>query len=170
MNVASGVKGFLSVDLVERFWAKVDKTTSCWIWNGARVNGGYGHFRPYSRKTRMMLAHRAAWSLAYGDIPKGLCVLHLCDTAACVRPDHLFLGTQLDNIRDMQRKGRIRVPFGSAHVFAKLTESAVPIIRRAHSDGVTITELARRFGVGRTTIWQCVTGQTWRHVSGMVRR
>jgi hypothetical protein len=87
-----------------RFWAKVEKTDSCWLWQGAKDRSGYGNFcLPGPRYTK---AHRVAWLLETGVFPTGLLVCHHCDTPGCVRPDHLFLGTPLDNNRDCQAKGR----------------------------------------------------------------
>ena len=87
----------------ERFWSKVDTSGECWIWTACKNNSGYGQF---SLKGRPQLAHRISWMFANGDIPPGLCVLHRCDTPACVRPDHLFLGNHADNMRDRNEKGR----------------------------------------------------------------
>ncbi len=92
----------------ERLWEKVDRSGDCWIWKGAISNKGYGSFR-FNNKTE--LAHRVAWILVNGPIPDGVgdhgtCVLHSCDNPRCVNPAHLFLGTQVDNINDMVRKGR----------------------------------------------------------------
>jgi hypothetical protein len=91
----------------DRFWAKVEKTEGCWLWTGSRrPPGGYGQFR--SANQQMVSTHRFSWELHNGLIPPGLCVCHRCDNPACVRPDHLFLGTMLDNNRDMMAKGRDR--------------------------------------------------------------
>lgn len=88
----------------KRFWSHVDKTDGCWLWTGAD-KGALGHGRFYVKGKRTKV-HRFSWELANGPIPPGLFVLHRCDNGACVRPDHLFLGTQADNIRDMDSKGR----------------------------------------------------------------
>ena len=86
-----------------RFWERVDTTGECWLWTGHRNEDGYGtlgwQYKQYS-------AHRLSYEIAYGAIPPGLCVCHRCDNPPCVRPDHLFLGTQADNMRDRYRKGR----------------------------------------------------------------
>lgn len=94
--------------VADRFWAKVDvvnDTTSCWRWLGAH-NGRYGQFAIDGLRTE--LTHRVAFVLGVGPIPAGLYVCHHCDNPSCVRPNHLFLGTALDNMRDMQAKGRAR--------------------------------------------------------------
>lgn len=88
----------------ERFWSKVNKTESCWLWTGTRNSKGYGRFRD---NDRMIVAHRIAWDLAgRGPIPAGMQLCHVCDVRACVNPEHLFLGTQSDNMRDCVKKGR----------------------------------------------------------------
>src|SRR5574341_1528919 len=86
---------------MERFWRRVQKTDTCWFW--LTGSGTYGWF---SFEGKALGAHRMSWILAHGPIPKGMCVLHHCDIPRCVRPDHLFLGTHSDNMRDMWAKGR----------------------------------------------------------------
>lgn len=89
-----------------RFWSKVRKGDGCWEWQAKRFDNGYGSFAVSRNKNQG--AHRVAWELTNGPIPAGMSVLHHCDNRPCVRPDHLFLGTQLDNMRDMLAKGRQR--------------------------------------------------------------
>jgi hypothetical protein len=86
-----------------RFWSKVRITPECWLWTARHTRKGYGMFKQGSLDR---LAHRVAWEEVNGPIPPGLCVLHKCDNPPCVRPDHLFLGTQADNIADRDAKGR----------------------------------------------------------------
>jgi hypothetical protein len=87
-----------------RFWAYVNKTDTCWLWAGPTFrSSGYGRF---NINREHLAAHRVAWELTNGPIPAGLFACHHCDVRQCVRPDHLFLGTQADNVRDMFVKGR----------------------------------------------------------------
>ena len=90
-----------------RFAEKVERRPSgCWEWTGARQTGGYGVLGVGSSK--LVRAHRFAWELHYGEVPEGLSVLHRCDNPCCVNTEHLFLGTQADNMHDMRAKGRGR--------------------------------------------------------------
>src|ERR1017187_2889980 len=88
--------------LADRFWGKVGKTDTCWLWVGKKDpqkrGEPYGSF--YVSKQVMMAAHRVSWILEKGPIPFGMFVCHTCDVPLCVKPDHLFLGTQFDNMRD----------------------------------------------------------------------
>jgi hypothetical protein len=91
----------------ERFWQKVQRTKNeeeCWLWTGSKARHGYGQVKhnPY----RNISAHRVAYTLIFGDFAEELDVLHKCDNPPCCNPNHLFLGTAADNIRDMQEKGR----------------------------------------------------------------
>lgn len=92
-----------SIPLETRFWQRVEKTDGCWRWTGPLHAFGYGLIW---RGGNNVGAHRISWEIHVGPIPDGLFVLHRCDNPPCVRPDHLFLGTQADNIHDMVAKGR----------------------------------------------------------------
>ena len=105
-----------SQETVARFWAHVRKDAGgCWEWTANRAGGGrqrlYGQFTYQENRRQVhVYAHRFAWGLARGPIPRGYYVCHSCDNGRCVRPDHLFIGTQFDNMRDASRKGRLSVP------------------------------------------------------------
>lgn len=92
----------------DRFWPKVQKTGNCWEWQGSRNAKGYGQFiTSYRRATA---AHRWSYEARYGPIPSDMVVCHRCDNPPCVRPDHLFLGTDMDNALDREHKGRGKYP------------------------------------------------------------
>lgn len=147
----------MSVAFEDRFWSKVEKTQSCWLWTAAKDPNGYGRV---NREGRTVLAHRAAWELEHGEAPPdGLCVCHQCDVPACVRPEHLFLGTQADNLRDMGAKGRRRR--GEDHHAARLSEADVHEIRRCRHEGLLLREIAVRFGVHKSTVRAIVAGCNW---------
>lgn len=92
--------------LEERLWEKVDKTGDCWVWTGYVNDDGYGRFSEGGHQGRKVMVHRVAWELLHGSVPKGMQVLHSCDNPPCVKGEHLFLGTQADNVHDMVAKGR----------------------------------------------------------------
>jgi hypothetical protein len=148
----------------DRFWAKVspEPTSGCFLWTGAFCRSGYGNAAGEGRHIRG--AHRVAWELTKGPIPNGLWVLHKCDVPACVNPDHLFLGTGADNVADMVRKGRGRVPRGVRHPRAKLTPPDVLVVRSMLRAGVSACAVARRFGVTEAAVRSIRDGRSWAHV------
>jgi hypothetical protein len=93
--------------VTERFWKNVRKSDACWEWTANRSTAGYGHIKKGGRQGEQLGAHRVSWELHNGPIPPGLFVCHHCDNPRCVRPDHLFLGTTTDNVRDAICKGRM---------------------------------------------------------------
>lgn len=179
--------------IAERFWSKVQKTDGCWIWTASRTLNGYGQIGNPDVPTRLSFAHRVSWELHFGPIPPGMYVCHHCDNPACVRPDHLFLGTAHDNHTDMVRKGRStagdrnparlypdRVPRGERHPWrlhperiphgeqcgsAKLTESKVREIRQLADSGVPHSAIARMFDVCQASVLKIARRQSWRHVA-----
>jgi len=91
----------------EKFWSKVTKTDGCWMWGGVKTLKGYGIIRVGGRvDPKNLRAHRISWLLHNGPVPRGLMVCHHCDNPSCVRPDHLFVGTAVDNVHDSIKKGR----------------------------------------------------------------
>jgi hypothetical protein len=152
----------------QRFWKKVDQTSNpdgCWLWTGWHDAAGYGEMSipGTGRNTK---AHRVAYLLTKGPIPDGLLVLHRCDNPPCVRPGHLFLGTQGDNARDREAKGRGRQPRGERTGRAKLDATRVSAIRARYASGTASQpQLAREYGVSTSLISLIVRREAWRHIS-----
>jgi hypothetical protein len=152
---------------VERFWAKVAKGDSCWLWAAAIGSTGYGNFTVRrNRKTVYVRASRYSWELHFGPIPDGLFVCHSCDNRTCVNPAHLFLGSNKDNQDDMRGKGRDRgyAP-GTRNCSVKLTADQVQEIRRLHSAGMSSLQIARLFPVRARQIRRIIAGERWGRAS-----
>lgn len=142
--------------VADRFWEKVDKSGECWTWTAAKYPSGYGIF--VTRKGDSPEgAHRVAFRLAIGDIPEGMQVLHRCDNRACVRPTHLFVGTQLDNMRDMQSKGRWRYKprdqSGERNPNSILSDTQVARMLAELARGKGPVSVARKYGIQYKTLW-----------------
>lgn len=152
--------------------------SGCHEYLGCLLPNGYAKIR-INGKT--MLGHRAAWLKYRGPIPDGIKVLHRCDNRKCLNPEHLFLGTSLDNSRDMEQKGRhnyigLTDPLlrkqptkaqrarGSRSGTAKLTESDVRRIREAYLRAAKQTEMAVMYGVSQATIQRITSRTHWTHV------
>jgi hypothetical protein len=145
-----------------RFWRFVEKTDSCWLWKGSKSKQGYGHF---SYRGTPRLASRVSWELHYGKPPQNLCVCHSCDNPSCVNPEHLFLGTVDENIKDRDRKKRGFIPVGEKCGTHKLSESDVKKIRKSYEKRkTTLSKLATIFRVHTSTIYAIVTNTSWRHI------
>ena len=143
-----------------RFWSKVQKSSGCWMWTGAKYRTGYGSFWD-GQKSRK--AHRFSWALVNGPIPEGKFICHQCDVPLCVNPAHLFLGDCLSNIRDMDsKKRRVVVPsLGEKNGSAKLVASQVLFIKGSSR---TARSLADEFGVSDMTILKIRKGYRWKTV------
>jgi hypothetical protein len=145
---------------IERFWSKVNKTNTCWLWAAGTTRKGYGQIR--DNKGYNVRAHRISYEIAFGNIPEGTHVLHTCDDRRCVNPEHLFLGTNLENMRDAVEKKRTMT--GSRNPRSKLTEDEVLMIRSLHAEGYGCQRLARAFGVSNDTIKRINRRETWKHI------
>ena len=129
-----------------------DEATGCWVWQGSCGVNGYGSLRT-GDNGKPVLCHRIMYEHACGPIPKGMVVMHKCDNRRCCNPEHLQLGTQRENIRDMHRKGKC------GRTVLNIDE--VREIRRLHEAGSGVQKLASVFGVGSYTIQAIVSGRSW---------
>jgi hypothetical protein len=149
----------------ELFNKRVIKQDGCWDFKGSVNSTGYfeikigGRFNPKSIR-----AHRISWMIHKGPIPKGMQVLHKCDNRRCTRIEHLFLGSNYDNVQDREKKGRGNQVFGENHHKSILTENDVVEIKKLLKFKVPATEIAIQFGVGNSTIYNIKAGNTWKHV------
>ena len=141
--------------LSERFWGFATPADGCWPWRGARQQQGYGQLR-VGRKGPVISAHRLSWELHNGPIPEGLWVLHHCDNPPCVNPDHLFIGTQADNMAYMIAKGRKAKHYKAHTRVRKLTDDQVRAIRE---DDRPSHYVAADYGVSEITIYSIRTGR-----------
>lgn len=170
---------------LERVWERVAFGPGCWEWQGGRDLKGYGRVTVGTKRKK---AHRVIWELANGPIPDGMRVCHHCDNPPCVRPDHLFLGTDKDNADDRDAKGRTgprrgwqpgqrrsrgdqhwtrrepaKVPRGERANRAALTEQQVRDIRARYRPRMA-SALGREYGVSHVVILAIVNRKTWAHV------
>jgi hypothetical protein len=174
-------RGNVSMTPIERiaaFWEKVDKNGDCWLWIGAvqkEPRGGYGmvHYDGKCTKT-----HRISWVLHNGIIPDGMQVLHTCDVRNCVNPNHLFLGTNRDNVDDKVRKGRQTTRNqiiaswkhdrkGENQFCSKYTDTMVLAMRCLFRGGVRIKEISDVYGIPSSTVSGIVYGDRWPHLPGI---
>lgn len=145
----------------DRFFALTKKTDTCWLWTAHKMR-----LLPYGRMTVHRgwyeLAHRISYVLHVGPIPDGLHILHRCDNPSCVRPDHLFPGSNSDNVADKVAKGRQSFLLGEKHPSAKLNNASVAFIFRSRKSGVA---LAEEFGVSTNVICRIRRGKSWTHIT-----
>lgn len=137
-------------------WSRLesDLNGGCRLWTGPLVRNGYGRVKFGGRQ---VLVHRLAWELHHGEIPSALQVLHRCDVRCCANPDHLFLGSALDNMRDKMAKGRHR----SSRHRAKVRPDEVCAIRQAIRSGETQAGVGKRYGLTQQSVSKIVNGVTW---------
>jgi hypothetical protein len=147
--------------LVDRFWSKVQKTDTCWLWTGGKDSCGYGAIKDSDKK--QMSAHRLSWEIHNGCTPAGL-VLHTCDNPACVNPLHLYVGTHEQNMRDKVLRDRTARNRGMrAGRACHLTETLVRAIRTRYvRGGISQAALGREFGVAQSTVMRIVHRSAWK--------
>lgn len=131
----------------------------CWIWIGTERGWGYGGIQVNHVN---IFAHRYSYLIHKGEIPVGMFVCHKCDVRFCVNPDHLFLGTRDDNMRDMVEKNRQSK--GSRHTISKITEQDVLRIREMREHGMKLSEIAKTFGISFQSVHLIAARKQWRHV------
>lgn len=162
---------FYTENDVKRFLKYVKKSDcqSCWNWIGCKNKSGYGQFK---MNKKQIGAHRLSYSIYKGEIKYGLFVMHTCDNPSCVNPNHLMVGTPLDNVKDRDNKGRCVHIFGDAvsnkgskNGNSKLDEEKIfDIIYDYSNTNKTIAKIALTYGVGESTIMSIISGNTWNYL------
>lgn len=153
--------------MIERFWPKVKKTESCWLWTGAvkscEEHRAYGVFWDGGR---LVAAHRFAFELMCRPLLSGEIVMHLCNIPRCVNPQHLQAGNQSKNILQAFESGRREAGrcYGSRHPGAKLSEKDAALIKKMASRGLKHRDIARRFSVAYSLVGRIARGESWRHI------
>lgn len=150
-----------------RFYAKVliPDENGCMIWNGAKSKKGYGGFVGHNKK--MTNVHRYSYSLYNGVIPTGMSICHTCDNPSCVAPNHLFAGTQKENVHDMLRKKRGKDNSGIKNGMSKLTEEKVSLIKKHIKENIlSLIEIGELFEISPPVISSIKHGRAWKNKEG----
>jgi hypothetical protein len=165
MNTRSKIETFLAAS--KCFWKRVEPKSNneCWDWKGNKNREGYGRIGTIGYQER---AHRFSWIVHNGPIKKGLFVCHHCDNPSCVNPNHLFLGTSIDNNRDRHEKGRTRCgrQIGIDHNMAKLNDDLVRSLYKEAKEGrLTQRQLSIKYKVSQSVVSRILNGKTWSHLN-----
>lgn len=154
----------LTPSLIARFWAKVDCSGEHWLWTGATSPNGYGSIGAGGKGGKTLYAHHVAFAIQNGELPEGQRVVrHKCDIKLCMRGKCLIPGTQQDNNRDRDERGRTRK--GEAHPLAKFSEVDVRQMRLLLSKpGSSKREVMERYKISRGALIAIIQRRTWKHV------
>jgi hypothetical protein len=162
--------------VMERFYEKVKKTDTCWLWTGtkrqkenSRAYGVFYHTIGF-KKTVRLPAHRVSYELHYGIDPEKKLVCHKCDNPPCVNPDHLFLGDTSDNAIDMVLKGRGADTKGELNPQSKLTADIVLKIVEDVSSGLSQIQAAKKYGISQCHISDILCGTRWTHITNLPKK
>ncbi len=160
LKYGSPLKGVRADTPAKRFWAKVDKTPTCWLWIGSITNSGYGRFSASYKNAGYDLAHRVSFEMHHRRLRPREIVMHICDVKLCVRPEHLVAGSHADNTQDAIQKGRF--PRGEDTSRAKLTNQQVRDIRSEYAPRKnSLAMLGRKYGVSFQLISQIIHRKNW---------
>lgn len=149
---------------IDKFMKYIEKKESCWIWTGCKHLFGYGQI--WLNKKRYD-AHRASWLLFKGEIPKKTSVCHNCpdgDNPSCCNPEHLFLASQGDNIRDSFNKKRGNPPKGERSRTAVLNVEKILEMKKLRQQGMLYKDIAKLYGVCKSTALYAIKGETWKDI------
>ena len=140
----------------ERFFEKITKTDKCWIWNATKNIYGYGIIQLAGRHGKRQMAHRISYEIHYGEVDKKFFVCHKCDNPCCVNPEHLFLGTQKDNMNDCSIKGRTNKQKISKDFIFKSPNGDIV-------SGKNLTEFCKQNNLNQGAMWSVLNGKIKSH-------
>lgn len=166
MNDSTPQRERKRIPVTDRFWRHVTAgaENECWLWQGATIKG-YGALRMQrSHSPGYVYAHRMSYEIHKGAIPADQHVCHSCDNPLCVNPNHLWVGTNRENVTDMDAKGRRVTQRGETHPDAKLTEAQVLEIRERAANGEKQRNLASEYSISESNISSIVTRRVWKHL------
>lgn len=160
------------MDLLTRILSNVKESetiaphvdTPCLIWQGHKLNPPALPYGIVWSNGKDNLVHRRIYELTFGDLPRNIYVLHKCDVASCCNIDHLFSGTQKDNVHDMMSKGRNQIRQGEANHNAVLTDALVVEILRRQANGETATEVSKAMNINVATLDPIFQDRHWKHI------
>lgn len=145
--------------LKERFEKYVNKTLPCWIWEGSKDSHGYGHIKD---NKKLKISSRVSWELYRGKIPKNMFVCHTCDNPSCVNPEHLWIGSHTDNMRDSFSKNRMTRHRGEDNCRSKITMKIANKIRKLYSDkNITQRQIANMFKISNQLVSLIIRNESW---------
>lgn len=156
MKTAIKILPLISDKIKKRFWIKVKKTETCWIWIGAKNKKGYGNINIGNGIT--IMPHRLSWAIHFGEIPDGLVLCHRCDNPSCVNPNHHFVGTSAENRKDAVVKKRM--PYAPN---AKISQKIADEIRQLKKNGRSQISISKEFKVSPMTISFIIRNKIWIH-------
>lgn len=154
------------ISMENKFWSFVDKkdTNNCWEWKGILYKQGYGRF--YHHSTSERKAHRISFIIHFGEILKEVVICHRCNNRKCVNPNHLYSGTHMDNMKDLQNSNILK---GENNPASKLTEDIILKIRNEYkSKKISMYSMANKYDVSQTLISKIICGYVWKHVGGPI--
>lgn len=148
----------------EDIWKSVNKKgdDGCWEWVGYKNKDGYGRMKV---DYKMYHVHRIVYELTYGPIPDGLLICHRCNNRSCCNPNHLYLGTQKDNMEQCVFEGRLKTSFGEKHGQSKLNEKDVKKIKELYNTkNYSQRCLGKLFNISHSEISRIINNQVWKHI------
>jgi len=164
------VKKIINTDFISTvknrfyYYTTIPNENGCMEWTGARDRKGYGMLMVNHKH---VLSHRLSYQLFKGEIPKGMCICHTCDNTKCVAPDHLWCGTQKENILDRLNKGRSARQSGEKNAASTLTDSqAIEIKKLLNTTNMTQVDIAKKFNVEKKVVWRIKNNISWKHLEG----